>query len=173
MSHASRTRQHNFDFLREDRANTFRLFKTYAVEDIRRFPASYKSVRIHDSGDFFSEGYFKAWMEIMRELPEVKFFAYTKMVSFVLKYRDQLPANFRFVQSVGGKQDHLIDPTLPHSVIFADTAERDAYGYEDGNTSDVVARDTGIKIGLVYHGIRTLGERSATVSWLENMKAGV
>lgn len=170
MQHARRTRQHNFDFLRAERANDFRLFVAYAVEDIRRFPSYIKSVRIHDSGDFFSRRYLEAWIDIMRELPDVKFFAYTKMVSFVIEARGSLPPNFRFVQSVGGKQDHLIDPTLPHSVIFADVAERDAYGYEDGNTSDVVARDSGIKIGLVYHGTRTLTERPGTLTWLNNLK---
>ena len=37
-----------------------------------------KSVRIHDSGDFFTEQYFLLWLDIAKENPHVFFYAYTK-----------------------------------------------------------------------------------------------
>jgi hypothetical protein len=35
-------------------------------------------VRIHDSGDFFSDEYTQAWLRVMRARPTVLFYAYTK-----------------------------------------------------------------------------------------------
>lgn len=35
-------------------------------------------VRIHSAGDFYSVDYFRAWLEIARRLPAVKFLAYTR-----------------------------------------------------------------------------------------------
>lgn len=37
-----------------------------------------KYVRIHESGDFINEGYYMAWREIAKALPELQFFAMTK-----------------------------------------------------------------------------------------------
>ena len=38
-----------------------------------------KTVRIHSSGDFFSDKYIKMWESIMKNYPQIKFYAYTKM----------------------------------------------------------------------------------------------
>lgn len=37
-----------------------------------------RTMRIHDSGDFFSPAYVRAWIETCKALPEVKFWAYTR-----------------------------------------------------------------------------------------------
>lgn len=37
-----------------------------------------KIFRIHTSGDFYSEDYVRKWLEIVRELPDIKFYTYTR-----------------------------------------------------------------------------------------------
>lgn len=44
-----------------------------------------KWVRIHDSGDFFSEEYLRAWMQIARDTPTTTFYCYTKEVAMFRK----------------------------------------------------------------------------------------
>lgn len=48
-----------------------KLLKSRAVSNI--------FFRIHDSGDFFSPEYYRAWVEVCRNLPKVKFWAPTRM----------------------------------------------------------------------------------------------
>ena len=169
MPEPKKTRQHNFDFLFEDKKYGFRNFYTLVLKDLEQMPKRYSSVRVHDSGDFFHEKYFTTWMEVARQFPKKKFFSYTKMISFAREYKDSIPDNYQVVQSVGGKQDHLIDRDFPHSVIFSSREERDQFKYENGNDSDTLARDGITRIGLVYHGIKGCGNRSQTVQWLSSM----
>lgn len=113
-------------------------------------------VRIHDSGDFFNRAYYNAWLEVADASPELIFYAYTKSIPFI--DWDAHPANFRLVQSIGGKRDHNIDLERPHARIFATDAERKRAKYCDGNVSDMPAVMGQRKIGLVYHGNRNLTE---------------
>jgi len=64
-------------------------------------------VRIHESGDFYSQKYLNSWKEIARQCPNKNFYAYTK--SFHLDLWTKLPPNFQILQSTGSKWDHLID----------------------------------------------------------------
>lgn len=74
----------------------------------RRFDG--KWVRVHDSGDFFSDDYTCAWLDIMRARPNVQFYAYTKEVDRIRRLViPAAPPNFRWCFSLGGKQDHLLD----------------------------------------------------------------
>ena len=109
-------------------------------------------VRIHDSGDFYSQSYVDAWVNIAKALPDVVFYAYTK--SLDLEY-SAAPGNLRIVQSEGGKLDAQIDHTRPHSRIVADDVPD---GYTNGNSelADVPAIDGTVRIALPYHGQRKL-----------------
>lgn len=69
------------------RAGTFSRRMSEAIaslqdQDVERVLAaklvSNKFFRIHDSGDFFSPDYYKAWVEICYALPEVRFWAPTR-----------------------------------------------------------------------------------------------
>lgn len=116
---------------------------------------SYNTVRIHDSGDFYSQEYLDKWIQIAHSLPNKTFYAYTKALTLDFT---QVPPNFRITQSVGGKFDRLIDRSRPHSRIFRDEAARVNAGYIDGNVSDLPAIEGEIRIGLVYHGVKNLTE---------------
>jgi len=64
-------------------------------------------VRIHESGDFFSEAYLNAWIKCAELLPNLKFYCYSK--SLHLFMGKELPSNFYLTASYGGKYDYLID----------------------------------------------------------------
>jgi len=63
-------------------------------------------VRIHSSGDFYSVGYIKKWFEIMRSMPDKKFYAYTKRDDlFTKKMLLDKPDNFTLIFSFDGIKD--------------------------------------------------------------------
>ena len=149
-------REHNLTYLLSDRKNNYKNFVQLAKEDILSFPKSRRFIRIHDSGDFMSEKYFLAWVQIVNELPAYTFYGYTKMVSIINEHRHIIPENMRITCSIGGKQDHLIDRSHAHAVIFPTFQSLKFSGYIDGHTSDLPALQGEIKIGLVYHGVRKM-----------------
>lgn len=65
--------------------------------------------RIHESGDFFSQEYFDAWIETARSYPKILFYAYTKSLSYWQARKDEIPKNLRLIASEGGKTDEIID----------------------------------------------------------------
>lgn len=110
-------------------------------------------IRIHDSADYYSEEYFNKWLTIMRNNPNVQFYAYSKMVS--LHKRTELPSNYTVIFSLGGKEDSLIDlESDRHSKVF-ESHESFGSGYINATNDDIMAISTlSNKIGLVYHGKR-------------------
>jgi hypothetical protein len=58
------------------------------------------AIRVHDSGDFYSQEYVNKWVEIARRFPTVKFFSYTKrMEDFDFSEMLKLP-NFALIDSL-------------------------------------------------------------------------
>jgi len=72
-------------------------------------PVGCKNVRIHSSGDFFSQRYFDMWVEFCRNHPEVNFWAFTKSIPFWVNRLGQIPDNLILTARYGGKYDILID----------------------------------------------------------------
>jgi len=158
---AVRAREHNLAIVRE----SLPLFERFAVSDLEQL-ARVDSVRVHDSGDFFSQEYLDAWFRIMRRFERKRFYAYSK--SLHLDWLRQ-PLNFQLVQSFGGKFDAKINRAASHTRIFATHRDRIAAGYCNGNTNDKPAQKGALKIGLVYHGSTKLTEQK--VIWLRDKSA--
>ena len=98
------------------------------------------AVRIHDAGDFFSESYLSLWLEVAKETPDVLFYAYTKEVEMFKLYAGLMPANFRYLFSTGGTQDHMIEPDHDrHADVFATEEGLEAAGYSNQSASDLLA----------------------------------
>ena len=118
-----------------------------------------KSVRIHDSGDFFSDAYFELWLEIASDNPDVFFYAYTKEVAMVKRY--ELPNNFVIIYSMGGTQDHLVDKENDrHADVFPSIEALQEAGYTDQEESDLLAATLPTnKIGIVVNNIKHLKKR--------------
>jgi hypothetical protein len=76
--------------------------------------------RIHESGDFWTELYMKAWINAARYHSNRKFYAFTKSLSMWLNLKDSMPSNFYLTASVGGTLDAMIPSNL-------DTFKRVAY----------------------------------------------
>jgi hypothetical protein len=61
-------------------------------------------VRIHSSGDFFSQAYINFWDEIIGMFPKIKFYVYTKVADILNFTSIQRNANFNLISSfIGGK----------------------------------------------------------------------
>ena len=119
--------------------------------EIRQKKAEY--VRIHDSGDFYSRKYLYKWIEIMKQNPEIRFYAYTNMVQLMKEV--ELPGNFDVTFSDSGKQRHLIDKRMDkHTRIFKSKKDLDMEGYTDASKLDLYATkwfNKTNKVGLIYH----------------------
>ncbi len=83
-------------------------------------------VRIHESGDFFSLAYLKAWVEVAIMNPDLKFYCYSKSLEFFVGL--ELPSNFYLTASYGGAFDYMIDqgmfPRYSKVVMTDDDANR-------------------------------------------------
>jgi len=124
------------------------------LESRKRAAGGY--VRIHDAGDFLSDEYLEAWLDIARAVPEVVFYAYTKEVSrFKRLVVGRAPSNFRWLYSLGGKEDHLIDlESDRHAEVFPTEEALEAAGYFNQESSDVLAIEAPTnKIGIVANHI--------------------
>ncbi|MEU5417869.1 hypothetical protein [Streptomyces sp. NPDC020667] len=125
-----------------------------------------KWVRLHDSGDFFSDAYVDAWMRLMRGAPQVRFYAYTKAVArFRRLVEPNPPANFSWCYSLGGTEDHLLDLAAErHAEVFPDTADLEEAGYHDQSSSDLLAvlgpERVGIPANPIPHLLRRQGRET-------------
>lgn len=127
------------------------------------------AVRIHDSGDFYTVAYFKAWVDIAEQVPDVLFYAYTKEVALVKRFEAILPPNFRIVYSMGGTQDHLLDLERDrHAEVFPDLDSLTQAGYTDQEDSDLLAvlLDTP-RIGIPANNIPAFKRKMGTATFGE------
>lgn len=115
-------------------------------------------IRVHDSGDFYSPEYQKAWYNIALQYigqERVQFYAYTKMVSQSEKLKADMPDNFRLIYSLGGSEDAVINrEIMRHSRVFNTETELEQAGYVNASHDDNLALGPNPKIGLVYHGAK-------------------
>jgi hypothetical protein len=72
------------------------------------FPFGVPVFRLHESGDFFSQDYFDAWVEVANEMPNTIFYTYTKSLKFWVNRINVIPSNLKLNASVGGANDELI-----------------------------------------------------------------
>jgi len=147
----------DYDLQLDDWAEQWRLFGGAAV-------------RVHDSGDFFSVDYLKAWLDIARATPDVLFYAYTKDVTMFREHVvGKAPVNFRWVYSTGGKEDHLIDKENErHADVFTNLEEMERLGYTSQEDSDLlcILLPTN-KIGIPSNNIAHFNKKMAGRSFSE------
>jgi hypothetical protein len=119
---------------------------------LKRYGTKKIYVRIHDSGDFYSEEYYRQWREIMIRNPEILFYAYTKQVEMFKRLAPLKPKNFILTFSFGGKQDHLIDVKNDrHSMVFESKSILKNQGYVNASEHDLQSLGPNKKVGLVFH----------------------
>lgn len=119
-------------------------------------------LRIHESGDFFTQEYFDAWMNVAKKRPDVLFYCYTKAIPFVVARKNEIPRNFRIVGSVGGKEDELLfaNPWIrkAHIVNTIDDAMRMKLNID---INDFLAIGSEVDYALLLHGGQQKGTKLA------------
>jgi len=126
-----------FKSVRESRWKNFELLKQTKgirnkVELIQRsLPLGIGVVRVHASGDYYSEEYFLAWLNVALNNPLTVFYSYTKALPFWVKYKKHIPPNFRLTASVGGTHDYLIKKhKLKYAEVVFSVEEAEQKGLE-------------------------------------------
>jgi hypothetical protein len=154
FSNVSKAFQARLDLVRQNP----QAFTLQVLSELKR--KKVERLRVHDSGDFFNPEYLQLWLDIAHASPTVQFYAYTKSVQWVkdAQAKGQVPTNFTFVFSYGGRQDHLIDRNRDrHSWVFSSLQALKDAGYADTSETDDNAADQNVRcIGLVYHGTKKL-----------------
>lgn len=111
--------------------------------------------RIHESGDFYSQEYFDAWLEVIAKNPSIKFYAYTKAIPYWVNRMGQIPANFKLTASKGGKHDDLIDQYgLKFSQIVNTPEEAKALRLPI-DVDDSLAYNSDESFALLLHGVQS------------------
>lgn len=110
-------------------------------------PKKAEAVRIHMSGDFFSQAYFDQWLEICEENSSVEFWAYTKSLNYWVNRLGSIPDNLVLTASCGGKHDRLIDEHDLKNVIVVSSKEEAIGRPIDYN--DDIARQPNVNFYLI------------------------
>lgn len=150
----------NLEYVLEDPKGWF----SQMLQEVQQPKMRGKYVRIHDSGDFFSADYLRLWLRIARLTPDVIFYCYTKEVAMFKEIVEfDCPSNFRYLYSMGGRQDHLIDMDLDrHAEVFPDDEAISAAGYTSQDASDLLAITLPThKIGIPQNNIPQFRKRLA------------
>lgn len=120
-------------------------------------------VRIHDSGDFFTDAYLTAWLAVASATPGVRFYAYTKELDrFRRLVEPDPPPNFLWVYSYGGTQDAALDPATDRVAdVFPTREAMDAAGYADQSASDLLAVTGPPLVGVPANNLPAARKRAA------------
>lgn len=150
------SRWHNFDLLRKIKT------KQGMIDLIEAsLPKKATMVRVHVSGDFFSQMYFDAWMDVAANHPDIKFYAYTKSIPYWLERRNIIPKNFNLTSSKGGSKDGMISlNNLKYAeVLFSE--EQAAEMKLEIDHDDSHAYNGKKSFGLLVHGTQKKGTKAA------------
>jgi len=128
-------------------------------------------VRLHVSGDFFSQPYFDAWVEVARLNPQIIFYGYTKSLPFWIARLGSIPKNLRLSASLGGVHDRLMFVhNMKRALVVYSEAEAEDLGLEiDHDDSHVY--DGTENFALLLHGTQPEGSE-ATKAWTALKKIG-
>lgn len=129
-------------------------------------------VRLHVAGDFFSQDYFDAWIEVAKQRPGSTFYAYTKSIPFWIARLNCMPHNFKLVASLGGKWDHLVTlHGLKCAKVVYTVAEAHRLGLEIDHDDSHAYGNSG-NFALLLHGTQPKGTTAAE-AWKALKRAGI
>lgn len=155
-----KSRWHNFETLRKlDTAGMVSVIQS-------NLPSKAQIIRIHVSGDFFSQAYFDAWVLVARANPKIQFYAYTKSIPFWLARAKDIPNNFVLNASVGGKADYLIDAHgLKSARVVFSVKEAKQLGLKIDH-DDSLAMRQGADFALLLHGTQKKNSLAAKALYI-------
>lgn len=160
-----------FSTVHQNRSHNMQLLKKAGTVDKTRdlilgsLPELVSMVRVHIGGDFFSQVYFDAWMEVAAARPSTTFYAYTKSIHFWLNWLgrfEKLPVNFKMTASLGGKYDHLVDKKrMCYAQIVFHPEEAKKLGLPIEDSDDSMAQRADRPFALVLHNVQPKGTPAA------------
>ena len=152
-------RWHNLGILTKHGGATANGLTTIIEEDL---PNS-KVVRVHVGGDFYSQAYFDAWLNVVGNHAAKRFYAYTKSLPFWIQRLDRIPVNLVLTASRGGKFDCLIDPhKLKEAIVVEHPEEAAAMGIEIDHDDTLAMSDDVRSAALLLHGQQPAGSDAST-----------
>lgn len=136
------------------------------IDELRAPKFNGAALRVHDAGDYFSEPYLSAWLDVARATPGTLIYSYTKEVSrFERIAAPGAPGNFLWVYSYGGREDYLLDPSR-HRVadVFPTEEAITAAGWHTNAATDLDAvlgpSPVGMRQNNIPHLKRLIGDRT-------------
>ncbi len=111
-----------------------RWFADLTINELRSRPYI-KVLRVHDSGDFYSQLYLDKWRKIAEGCPTVFFYSYTKSLHLDFMAIKRLK-NVKIIQSAGGRWP--VDKRSAHAVVIP-SGSRIPAGYMNASRRDSVA----------------------------------
>jgi hypothetical protein len=150
-----RARWKNFSDLRALRSD--KRMARHILDSLSRFAGI---VRVHDSGDFFSEAYYRAWLIVAARRPRTTFYWYTKALPYWSRHVHRVgngrspgdPPNVVQTASWGGRYDYLIEDLNLRSVRIVLSTEEAVERQLDIDHDDSHAMTHGPDFALLIHG---------------------
>ena len=153
---------------RKARWHNYNLLVNAATKDnmvkliLGSLPDNLKVLRLHVSGDFFSQAYFDAWAQVAVINHKVTFYAYTKSLNYWTTSLTSIPDNMPLVASRGGKFDHLIDRfSLKEAVVVFSPEEAQEKGLEIDHDDSHAYDKNKSSFALLLHGQQRSGSKAA------------
>lgn len=162
-----RSRWKNLELLRQ--ARTIEKMANLIQKSI---PYGLTLIRTHVSGDFWSERYFLAWLNVALNNPMMTIYGYTKALPYLVRYHKYIPDNFRFTASKGGTCDYLIGKHRLKSaeVVFSpEEARRKGLKIDH---DDSLAFGKNNSFALLLHGTQPLGSEAGK-AWSALQREGI
>ena len=118
-------------------------------------------LRIHEAGDFFSQDYLDAWIEVAKRMPQTLFYAYTVSLPYYMARKNSLPKNFKMIASMDRKNEQFIlDNGLRYSRVVGSEEEARELGLPI-DVDDSIAWGSDDNFALVIHGSQPKGSEAA------------
>jgi len=138
----------------------------------KSLPQYISLLRVGVAGDFYNSTYFRAWMIVAKNHPNILFYAYTKNIPVWLLFQKLVPSNFKLIASIGGKYDDLV---FKHNLRFArvvgSVKEARALGLPLSGEDDSMAYETDLSFAMLVHSTQPAGSVMARC-WQALKKSG-
>ena len=129
-------------------------------------------LRIHEAGDFFSQNYFDAWIEVAKRMPKTLFYAYTVSLPYYMARKNSLPKNFKIIASMDKHNEKFImDNGLRYSTVVGSAEEAKELRLPI-DVDDSIAWGSDDNFALVIHGSQPKGSEAAE-TLKQNRKSGL